>query len=69
MYMSQLAYKTVAFTLILDPRSKSVAERALGALLSIPISQNHRPTEKSNDHRVSPRPKSFSHDYEFARRK
>lgn len=68
MYMSQLAYKTVAFTLILDPRPsrpESVAKRALDALLSISLKTTDQPTQ-SNDYRVGPRPKFLSYDYKFA---
>lgn len=63
MYMSQLAYKTVAFTLILDPRPshpENVAERAL---LSISL----KTTDRSNDYRaLAPRPKiSFLRLHKF----
>lgn len=50
MYMSQLAYKTVAFTLILDPLPsclESVAERALDALLSISLKSTDRSTDRT----------------------
>lgn len=67
MYMSQLAYKTVAFTLILDPRPsypESVAEHRIRRIIKH-TSQNHRSTDRF----VGPRPKSVSYHYEFARRK
>lgn len=69
MYMSQLAYKTVAFTLILDPRpSRLESTVALSALLSISlkIAVRARPADLSALCRANGAP---SYDYEFARRK